>query len=162
MKKTYSEQNFEFVTVNHGKITIYCHVYETPKTWGHEATAYRDDRIDEQIDGTRAKIVYYNRTWEAFKFESLLYKIAEILFPNKRDAADRAAMEAQIKAIADGEREAAQKWAESFAAAWGALSSEIRERTARALDGKTINTREDAENILNTAQAFDAMIALTK
>ncbi len=54
------------------KLTIGCEYYETSRSWGHRATIWLDG---EEVD--KKKIVYLNRTWERFQFDSLLYKCSE-------------------------------------------------------------------------------------
>lgn len=47
--------------------------YSTRTTWGHKGTIWGhigDKRADDE-----AKIVYLNRTWECYRFQSLLYKL---------------------------------------------------------------------------------------
>lgn len=54
------------------KIYIKCETYETRYSWGHKAWLY--------IDGSEVdyrKITYYNRTWEAYEFESILSYLVE-------------------------------------------------------------------------------------
>lgn len=48
-------------------LRVECEVYETRYSWGHKAWLYRDGREVDYI-----KITYYNRTWEAYQFESIL------------------------------------------------------------------------------------------
>lgn len=158
MKKTYNHENFTFETLTHGKITIFCNGYENAKNWGHEAQIITE-RAGDVMNETRAKIVYHNRTWESFTFETLLYEIIERALPKKSDAAEREFIAAQIRAIAARKSEEAAAWAAAFSAAYNALSPETKERTARALEGKTLNSVEDAENILIIAAALDVVQA---
>lgn len=58
------------------KLAIGAEVYETRYSWGHKANLYRvrtPEQSDEWIIGD--KITYYNRTWERYQFESILYSI---------------------------------------------------------------------------------------
>jgi len=52
-------------------LTVECEYYETRYSWGHKAYLLRDGR---QID--YKKIVYQNRTWESYEFESILSCLA--------------------------------------------------------------------------------------
>lgn len=49
---------------------IDCWTYETRSTWGHRANLVRNGRITME-----AKVRYYNRTWESFTYESILYDV---------------------------------------------------------------------------------------
>ena len=53
-------------------LTIECEYYENSRHWGHRGKIYRDG---VQID--RKTITYYNRTWEAWTYASLLYYCSE-------------------------------------------------------------------------------------
>jgi hypothetical protein len=51
---------------------IQCLTYETRNSWGHVAKLI--------VNGTevdRTKIRYYNRTWESFEYESVIYQLLE-------------------------------------------------------------------------------------
>lgn len=60
------------------KLAIGAEYYETRYSWGHKANLYRvrtPELGDEWIIGD--KITYYNRTWESYQFQSILYSIVE-------------------------------------------------------------------------------------
>ena len=52
--------------------------YSNSKTWGHIAKAVYNGEVI-----ATAKIRYYNRTWERYTFESVFYKLIDILDDNK-------------------------------------------------------------------------------
>lgn len=50
--------------------SIICEYWETSRAWGHRAILmYKGMRIQE------AKIRYYNRTWEVYRFQSVMRKV---------------------------------------------------------------------------------------
>lgn len=50
--------------------SIICEYWETSRAWGHRAILmYKGMRIQE------AKIRYYNRTWEVYRFQSCMRKV---------------------------------------------------------------------------------------
>lgn len=51
---------------------VICKTYATRSSWGHKATVMKNGIIT-----TQAKIVYYNRTWEKYQFQSVLVKVLE-------------------------------------------------------------------------------------
>ena len=51
-------------------LAIECHTYETRYSWGHKATAYYEGR-----EVAYSKIRYYNRTWEAYTYQSIVHNI---------------------------------------------------------------------------------------
>ena len=53
-------------------LSVECEVYETRYSWGHKAWLYRDG-----AEIGYKKITYYNRTWEAYEFESILRSLAD-------------------------------------------------------------------------------------
>lgn len=65
------------------KLTIACEYYETSRSWGHRAEILLDGEL---VD--KKKIVYYNRTWEAHQFDSLLSKCSDSKELTKQDKAD--------------------------------------------------------------------------
>jgi hypothetical protein len=73
-------------------------------------------------DGEHTRVSYYNRTWERFNYESVLYR-AMAKFPK----AVRAALELEIEAIALNEREKTTRFIKAFTANFNALSDEQRE-----------------------------------
>ena len=51
-------------------LTIDAKYYETSKNWGHKAYAiYKGKQVAE------CKIVYQNRTWEAYRYQSVMQKL---------------------------------------------------------------------------------------
>jgi hypothetical protein len=53
-------------------IEIECRTYETRDSWGHKALMSIDGPIVSE-----KKITYYNRTWEAYTYQSILSAIVE-------------------------------------------------------------------------------------
>lgn len=53
------------------KISVQCEYYENSRHWGHRAELYFYDRYIG-----KTTITYYNRTWEAYEFQSVLRQIA--------------------------------------------------------------------------------------
>lgn len=61
--KTYNYKTFKLSD----RVTIDCETYETRYSWGHKAYL----RINGYIEAY-TKYVYYNRTWEAYTYQSIL------------------------------------------------------------------------------------------
>lgn len=57
--------------INGVKFTLVCESWSTRNSWGHKVTLYRNDSV---IIG-RAKIRYYNRTWESYKYQSAIKSV---------------------------------------------------------------------------------------
>ena len=54
--------------INGVKFTLMCESWSTRNSWGHEVTLYKNDFA--KIG--RAKIRYYNRTWECYQYQSAI------------------------------------------------------------------------------------------
>lgn len=52
--------------INGVKFTLVCESWNTRNSWGHMVTLYKNDSI--KIG--RAKIRYYNRTWESYQYQA--------------------------------------------------------------------------------------------
>lgn len=67
--RAYNYQEFKLTP----RISVTAWTYETRYSWGHKADLYADG---QQI--AHDKIVYYNRTWEAYTYQSILQSIIEL------------------------------------------------------------------------------------
>ena len=57
--------------INGVKFTLVCESWCTRNSWGHEVTLYRNDYA--KIG--RAKIRYYNRTWESYQYQTAIKSV---------------------------------------------------------------------------------------
>lgn len=153
MKKS-NYKTFNFKTIDGAELSITCYYFETSTTWGHRAYF-----IDENGEFQVVKINYYNRTWEAFTYESVLYKAVRAYYPQeKRQQAERAFIHKQLKAIAQHEADACEKWLKRWTKQYNALSEKTRESIKNS--DVIINTIEQGENLLKVAKMMDAIDAL--
>ena len=67
---TYTYNNTEHFYKN---FSFYNHTFETYYNWGHRTRLYYKDHL--LID---TKIIYLNRTWECYKFQSVMKKAVSI------------------------------------------------------------------------------------
>lgn len=69
--------------INGVKFTLVCESWNTRNSWGHEVTLYKN----ETFKVGRAKIRYYNRTWESYQYQSAIKNvIIDVLEKNKAAA----------------------------------------------------------------------------
>lgn len=68
MGKTYNKKTFELSP----NITIECEGYETRYSWGHKAYLFYKGRLVNY-----KKYTYYNRTWEAYIYQSIIHGIID-------------------------------------------------------------------------------------
>lgn len=61
-------------TINGNKWTFACHYWETTNKWGHEVRLHRNG-----YEVAKARIRYYNRTWESYQYRSCMLKAVETL-----------------------------------------------------------------------------------
>lgn len=57
--------------INGVKFTFVCESWTDRTSWGHEVTLYKNDTF--KVD--RAKIRYYNRTWERYIYQSAIKSV---------------------------------------------------------------------------------------
>lgn len=66
------------------KLAIGAENYRTSRSWGHKAHLYRvrtPEQSDLHIESD--KIRYYNRTWEAYEFQSIMYSLVDKALKHK-------------------------------------------------------------------------------
>jgi len=143
--KTYDYKTFTFKTLNGDDLNIICFVFDTGKSWGHKAVI--------QNTGEQVKINYYNRTWEAFKYESVLYKAVNSYYPYAKQKAEKTVIYKQLEAIAKHHAEECEKWLNAFKKSYDALSDSTKEAIKKS--DLFINSIEQGEAILKGAQLLD-------
>ena len=57
--------------INGVKFTLVCESWTDRTSWGHEVTLYKNDTFKVG----RAKIRYYNRTWERYLYQSAIKSV---------------------------------------------------------------------------------------
>lgn len=70
-----------FKKYNFGGYDFMCRTYSTSRSWGHEVYM-----MDGAIEVAKSKIRYFNRTWEAYQFQTA---ICEALENYKKDMLKR-------------------------------------------------------------------------
>lgn len=122
MAKTYNKQTFTF-TVNGSPVAIYCNTTDVSTGFLHHAYLCGFGR-----DFEHSRIKYYNRTWEAFEYESVLKAAAA-----KLNKAERAALLLEIETYKENEQEKYNKFFAAFERNYKELSTEqkdfLREHT---------------------------------
>ena len=149
MSKTSNFQRFNFKTITGEDVAINCETYEYSGGWGHRACVVY---VGDNFINFKKRKTYYNRTWESFDYESVLYKVVSAYF----DAKNTAFINAQIEAIAKHEHEKAEAWAENFIKKYNSLSDDMKNRI-KASD-IILDTIENADTLINTASIFDALM----
>lgn len=142
--KRYNQKVFTF-TVNGQTVSFYCDKTITRTGFCHHAFVFGLGRVNEH---TRVK--YYNRTWESFTYESVLYSAVAKL-PKKFQAPLRL----ELEAISKSEHEKADFFVNAFKKNFDALSNEqkafIKEHTPEI-------TNMDQAKIVNSTVAVLAAV----
>lgn len=147
MSNILDSKNFYFKNLEGEDVMIYCEVYSYARGWGHRAYIVYDG---ERFINFNKRITYYNRTWEAFKFESVLYKVVSAFYPKK----EAAFIKNQIKAIADQTKAELDAWMAGRFKKYNALSDETKETIKKA--DVLLTSREEADALINLSLLKDA------
>jgi len=123
------------------ELSVVCNSKKTRNGFKHEASLCRSGR-----DISTAKICYYNRTWEAFEYESVLRKIIKANFAGK----DQKKYLNKIKLV-DSRRASPLKSAAVVAGLGNMLCKTLKEKNAwkkRMLSTQQgLNFPEDFDNL---------------
>lgn len=111
--KIYNQKTFEF-TVNGETIRFYCDTTNTRNGFCHHVFADGGGK-----DHEHTRVSYYNRTWETFEYETVLYCAIE-KFPKSV----RESLRLEVEALALDEHKKAERFIKAFAANFAALSDE--------------------------------------
>lgn len=152
MAKIENRKNFYFKTIEGDEIWISCWTYSYNRGWGHRAQVVRYN--NNYYDFTK-RITYYNRTREAFTYESMLYKIVSEFLSAKSEKLQKDFIFKQIKAIAQAESEKAKAWADAFISTYNALSDSTKEKI-KSMD-LILESTDQADALLKAACLMDAL-----
>lgn len=111
--KIYNQKTFEFI-VNGETIRFYCDTTNTRNGFCHHVFA---DGGGKEHEHTR--VSYYNRTWEAFQYETALYRAID-KFPKSV----REPLRLEVEAVALDEHKKAERFIKAFEANFAVLSDE--------------------------------------
>ena len=147
MAKLYGRQVFR-ATVNGKEFVFTCYGQDTSYGFRHICTlGWNDTTVAKYIKSDIiAKSCYYNRTWESFKYETVLNKGI-----NNLDESEE--VKAQLKAIlidktAQDEHERCEKEVQAFQSLWNGLNEENKEHIKNGLGDNLIQTEEQAQAVM--------------
>lgn len=116
MSKIYNQQTFTFM-INGVPVAIYCNTTDVPTGFLHHAYLCGFGRAFEH-----SRVKYYNRTWEAFDYETVLKAAAA-----KLKKADRESLLLEIDTYGDKDREKYNKFFAAFQRNFKTLSTEQKD-----------------------------------
>lgn len=70
-----------FTTTDGTKFEFICETWSTRSAWGHECKLYEGDSYEPV---SRARVRYYNRTWEAYQYQSVMMGAVYSLIRERR------------------------------------------------------------------------------
>lgn len=133
--KIYNRTNFDFI-VNGEKISFFCNTTNTKNGFCHHVYVVGGGK-----DYEHTRVSYYNRTWEAFEYETALYRAIDKFSKNLREL-----LRLEVEAVALDEHKKAERFIKAFEANFAALSNEqkkfVREHTPEITNkvrAKTVN-----------------------
>ena len=154
--KLYGRQVFE-AEVNGRNYVFTCYGQDTSYGFRHICTeGYNNTEYSRWIKSDIvAKATYYNRTWERFKYETVLRRGIEEVAPSKD-------VEKKLKAIlidkkADKEHEEAEAQIKAFENLWNGLSDKNKEHVRNGLGGNLIQTEDQARAVMGVMACMNLM-----
>lgn len=139
--KFYNQESFTINLPGGDFISLHCSSQSTRYGFRHVC----DFRRPGEYNYTRAKCCYYNRTWERFRYESVLRAAAEKCPPDIAAAIE--------KMIADRSRAEHEK-AEAEFAAFKRDYDKCPAGVKKALSGVTVESEAEADFIAGTVKAI--------
>ena len=152
----YGRQVFR-AEVNGEKFTFTCYGQGTSYGFRHICClGYSDTTVARYVkDDIIAKACYYNRTWESFKYETVLRKGI-----NNLDVADE--VKEQLKAIlidktAQEEHEKCERQVKAFETLWNGLSDKNKEHIRNGVGENGIQSEEQAQVVMGVMQMMSLL-----
>jgi hypothetical protein len=146
-RKFYGKQTFT-ATVNGNTYVINCYAQDT--NYGFRHVAFLDNP-DRYYETQLAKACYYNRTWESFRYETVLKSAIE-----KLPKADQEGLyNILIKKTAQEEHERCEKEFQAFEALFNKTSDTFKQAVANS--NLIMNSDEDV-SMVKSLMALDIVL----
>jgi hypothetical protein len=150
----YNKKNFVCNLSNGDTIILHCYSTNTRNGFTHQCYCTDFPNI------TKSRISYFNRTWEAFEYESVLRSYIDKLPANIR---------AEVRdIILNGGAKKAKEAVEAFDAKLNAFRgnyealSNNRKEFIKGLYSNGVNSITEAENVMQAAKIFNILDAICK
>ena len=154
--KLYGRQVFR-AEVNGIEFTFTCYGQSTSYGFRHICTlGYNDTTVARYVkDDIIAKACYYNRTWESFKYETVLRKGIENL--NESKEVKQKLHDILIDGKADEEHEKAEKDIQNFENLWNGLTDKNKDHIRNGLGENGIQSEEQAKAVMGIMALMNIM-----
>lgn len=150
--KLYGREVFRATTKDGQDFTFTCYGQGTSYGFRHICTlGWNDTDVAKYVkDDIIAKATYYNRTWERFKYETVLRKGIENLDEPKE-------VKQELKAIlidktAQEEHEKCERQVKAFESLWNGLSEKNKEHIRNGVGENGIQTEKQADVVMGVMQ----------
>ena len=154
--KLYGREVFR-ATVNGQDYTFTCYGQSTSYGFRHICTLGYNDTTECRYvkSDIIAKATYYNRTWESFKYETVLHRGIENLNADEDT-------KAQLKAIlidkkAQDEHEKCEQEVKAFENLWNGLTDKNKEHIRNGLGDNGIQTEDQAKAVMGVMALMNIM-----
>ena len=155
-QKLYGRQLFS-ATVNGKEFEFTCYSQSTVYGFRHICTlGYNDTDVCKYIKSDIiAKACYYNRTWERFKYETVLANGIDNL--DESQETKQALKDILIEHKAQKEHEECEQFCKSFETLWNGLSDKNKEHIKNGLGDNLITSTEQADAVMGVMAMMNVM-----
>ena len=149
--KLYGREVFR-ATVDEQEFTFTCYSQSTSYGFRHICCeGFSDTDVAKYVrDDIIAKATYYNRTWERFKYETVLRKAIENLY--ETDEVKQKLKDILIEHKAQKEHEECEKQVKAFETLFNGLSEKNKEHIRNGVGENGIQSKEQAQMVMGVMQ----------
>ena len=154
--KLYGREVFR-ATVDGREFTFTCYSQGTRYGFRHICCeGYSDTEVARYVkDKIIGKACYYNRTWESFKYETVLRKAINNLYESDE-------VKAKLRAIIidkteQEERERCEAQVKAFETLWNGLSEKNKEHIRNGVGENGIQSDEQAQTVMGVMQMMSLL-----
>ena len=143
--------------VNGHEFTFTCYGQSTSYGFRHICTlGYNDTTVARYVKGAIiARACYYNRTYESFKYETVLRKGIRNL--NESKEVKEKLYKILIEKTEEDEREKCEQQVKAFENLWNGLSDKNKEHIRNGLGDNLIQTEEQAHAVMGIMAIMNLM-----
>ena len=154
--KLYGREVFE-TEINGQTYTFTCYGQDTSYGFRHICTlGYNDTTNCKYIKSDIiAKATYYNRTWECFRYQTVLNRAIENLSVDDKTKADLKTVLIDRKQL-ETQKES-EDFVEDFKNTWENLSEENKQHVRNGLGDNLLQTEEQAKAVLGIMKFMNVM-----
>jgi hypothetical protein len=154
--KLYAREQFEATDSKGKNWTFTCYTQNTSYGFRHICTlGYNDTANCSYIKkDILAKCCYYNRTWECFRYQTVLREAIEKLATDKQTREELTQILIHKQEL--DKRAAAKKWVKDFENTYNQLSDKNKEHLKNGLGENLIQTEEQANAVLGVMKMMNA------